>query len=361
MGGITQNLTYPTQAFKIDLSISWNASNPVIQRLPDGPSCAFSPSTLSSDGQSWFVVSNDTAYTYSIESATWNQTLSFNSTDDFTGSSAVTDPGTGLVFITVPDGSAMWMVDFQSSSFDNIAIDMGIPAVSSAIWSTSQQEMLAFDGSPSASILEYSPARNWSSSNMTGDIPAFRSEACFVPAANGSKAVYFGGIDQGQQVLGDIYVLDVVTMDWKRGPDVIMANRRAGAACAVSNNYFIAWGGSIKNSTGDTVILYDLKSGVWTSNFDAASAQNSTQHPSVTATTTATMASPLSTLPTESPSGVAPDSSSPSPSSASTSEILTALFKVTVVLLSISGTIFYRTRVKKAKDAKESKESPEQP
>ncbi|KAF9992340.1 hypothetical protein BGZ65_012349, partial [Modicella reniformis] len=95
-------------------------------------------------------------------------------------------------------------------------------------------------------MLSYNDKDGWH--NMTrdvkGEVPEPRSSACLVPAFGGSKMVLFGGYTRHEvSVLSDIHILDLDTMVWTRGPNVKSKERRARAACAVSNDQLIAWGG----------------------------------------------------------------------------------------------------------------------
>jgi hypothetical protein len=44
---------------------------------------------------------------------------------------------------------------------------------------------------------------------------------------------------------GAIYILDVPSLTWKRGPDVNPTHNRSGMACTVAGDGFIAWGGML--------------------------------------------------------------------------------------------------------------------
>lgn len=52
--------------------------------------------------------------------------------------------------------------------------------------------------------------------------------------------ILFGG-NRGFVMSGTIYILDVISMTWTQGRDT---QPREGAACSVSGDYFIAWGGT---------------------------------------------------------------------------------------------------------------------
>jgi len=55
--------------------------------------------------------------------------------------------------------------------------------------------------------------------------------------------VLFGGVSAKNVPSGGIYVLDLATMGWTQGTPSVSPRR--GMACAVSGDYFVAWGGII--------------------------------------------------------------------------------------------------------------------
>lgn len=59
-------------------------------------------------------------------------------------------------------------------------------------------------------------------------------------AYSGNKMLVFGGGVNGSEV-GTLYILDVPTMTWTRGPS---SQPRKGMACAVAGNNFVVWGGT---------------------------------------------------------------------------------------------------------------------
>jgi hypothetical protein len=99
---------------------------------------------------------------------------------------------------------------------------------------------------------------------------------CMVSSSSGSKVVLFGGYSKNPDtVLGDIFILDVSTLTWKKGPSTSPNDVRRYPACALSNDHFIAWGGD----TGDTsttvapsdnmLLVYNIATDTWTSDYTA--------------------------------------------------------------------------------------------
>ncbi|KAF9271224.1 hypothetical protein BGZ68_004006 [Mortierella alpina] len=125
------------------------------------------------------------------------------------------------------------------------------------------------------SLYTYSTHRGWAAFDATGDLPSARSESCLVPAYSGSKMVLFGGRGSWDETmptgraLSDIYILDVATRIWTRGPNVGTGGARIGHVCAVSGDYFISWGGMVDtNSPISDTVVYNLKTSTWTSRYE---------------------------------------------------------------------------------------------
>lgn len=105
----------------------------------------------------------------------------------------------------------------------------------------------------------------------TGDVPSPRYGACFTPVAGGRSMVVFGGDTAENVTLRDIYVLDVATWKWTRGPDAPLEDARAGAACAISNDMFVAFAGYVRNpyfnNNPRLLIVYSLTTNSWVDKF----------------------------------------------------------------------------------------------
>ncbi|KAK3827790.1 MAG: hypothetical protein J3Q66DRAFT_321093 [Benniella sp.] len=296
-----------TQAFAIDLSVSWNTSNPVFNKLPDSPPLFYGPSAMSADGKQWVVFDNTTAYTYNLDTAKWS-TL-FHTKDIIGGDHiAVTDPETGFIYSPATFPSLM-RLNITSKSYDRLMMPKELKEADfySAAWSTSQKKMYLIGGKTNRgfedqllylNMLSYNDKDGWR--NLTretkGDIPQPRFSACLEPAFGGTKMVLFGGYTRDKVLtLPEIHILDVATMVWKRGPDIDQKERRAQAACAVSNDHFIAWGGIAKDTdplesylfVQNSTVVFNLKTNNWTSIYNATSipSTTSTLVPSVSAST----------------------------------------------------------------------------
>ncbi|KAF9340903.1 hypothetical protein BGX26_008829, partial [Mortierella sp. AD094] len=65
---------------------------------------------------------------------------------------------------------------------------------------------------------------------------------CMVEAYNGSKILLFGGTTINGPSVGSIYILDVNSMSWTKGPDADSSQNREQMACTVAGDNFVAWG-----------------------------------------------------------------------------------------------------------------------
>ncbi|KAF9344725.1 hypothetical protein BGX34_005396, partial [Mortierella sp. NVP85] len=84
------------QNFMIDLSVSWNASNPVYKKLNTGPEAGGCAMTNNGD---LFTVFQGRGYIYNVKLGLWKsfQNIHFATTPSSSG--AVSDPETGIIYI----------------------------------------------------------------------------------------------------------------------------------------------------------------------------------------------------------------------------------------------------------------------
>ncbi|KAF9978338.1 hypothetical protein BGZ65_007033, partial [Modicella reniformis] len=318
------NAPFPTtQSFAIDLSVSWNASNPKFISLPDGPAYENGASARSADGKQWMACGDHICQVTNPETGAWSQLFTVPETNGYIDRvSAATDPETGLVYI--PNGSyhSLMKVNLAARAFELVALHptlMNTKAYSVA-WSVPLRKMLLFGGTTGAigqtdrfNAYSYSSAEGWRdlTTTMKGQIPTPRMEACLAPAYGGTKLVLFGGFTMDRVAQRpDIYVLDVPTMTWTKGPDAATKDQRGKFACGVSYDYFISWGGlsgPITNNgiTGSTIV-YNINTNNWTPTYTAAFALpptgNVTTLPTPSGNATSLLPIPSGNIATSSPS-----------------------------------------------------------
>jgi hypothetical protein len=282
-GDITGETGTPVkQFFAVDLTASWDASQPAYRGLPDFPNDNIpGPGAMSSDGRRFFVHTKNGGYAYNIESAGWGPTVFY--TADGSPHAAVSDPDTALVYIPFAYKSAdgnlstviVNMSDYKLTMDDDGVQAAIIPQKSffSAAWNKPLGGLVYSTGDD---LYSYNMNRTnrWEELETHGEQkPSARYLTCLLSTSGGSKLVLFGGrtsADMPSQTLDDIYILDVLTRTWKKGPSVKSVNGRYGAACAISNDYLIVWGGETVNGTNraapqDVTMVYDLSSDTWVS------------------------------------------------------------------------------------------------
>ncbi|KAG0228573.1 hypothetical protein BGX31_006543 [Mortierella sp. GBA43] len=341
---------------------------------------------------------------------------------------SVTDPETGMMYLSSttyePDSNrtstnSLWKIDAGSNAVVNSSPveilqdetntnggggDRNLTTIAdkgamdewasfSAVWSPLRKQILVFGGQSTSTqqLLTYTPATgSWARLNLTGNIPTPRYGGCFVSAYGGSRVIYFGGLggariekdsDTGsfatpsataaKSANNDLYILDVGTMTWERGPSIRAPSARAYSACAVSGDHFISWGSGVgegdsmsplgvTNNGGKTsplpmqdtaVLVYNLKSKEWVTEYKAQPQLSPCRATVPTGTLanigpTGTSQAPQSTL--------SPEGSSPTSAELASrySDIIGAALKVFVVVLSVGGTVLYGFRLKRKRDRK---------
>ncbi|KAF8948546.1 Leucine-zipper-like transcriptional regulator 1 [Haplosporangium gracile] len=161
----------------------------------------------------------------------------------------------------------------------------GIPASQwySACWSKRRSSILYIGGRQgtteqytSPEIIEYKPDTNtWALLPVTGTAPKEREDACMVTDKDNNRVVVFGGQNTNGS-LADIYVLDMKTLIWTRGPSI--GTGRLGMACAIYNDGFLTWGGATETFLVDypdtTPLVFNLTTMLWTDRYNQKGSQN---------------------------------------------------------------------------------------
>jgi len=261
-----------SQTFMIDLSVSWNASDPVFKKLADGPGALFPMITMLSGGEDILSLNTAIGHIYNVKLDSWS--LFFNNSLPMGMSGyGATDPESGIVYFTVSD--TLYALDPRTRAFKTT----GVPKLSNSpypllecVWSTSLRSMIF---TVEANIMYvYTPSNmnesshGWSVMNTTG-APSTEIQAgflrCLLPAYNGSKLVYFTGQYENEHY-NAVYILDVATRKWTKGSPTPY---RDGPACAVSGDYLIVWGGSFNDTFRDSTIVYNIETNKWVSRYTA--------------------------------------------------------------------------------------------
>ncbi|KAK3805910.1 MAG: hypothetical protein J3Q66DRAFT_407462 [Benniella sp.] len=277
------------QTFMIDLSISWNASSPAYKILQTGLNSNWFASAMSTDGQKWFVLLDGTGYVLDFRSNMWSQVLTNPGAKGIFGLGAATHPETGKIYI--PFGylsengmRSMMIVDLTDNSYstDNINTSLSVQNMYTFTWNA---QLKSFLFANEAGIYTYTPSSGWMTFNGPQEWSASFGH-CIVSSTSGSKVVLFGGSNRRlNATFGDIFILDVPTLTWKKGPSTSSQDVRRSCACAISNDYFIAWGGQVSVDQPSSIglkplvvrpeqmtLVYDLRTDKWVSGYIAPTA-----------------------------------------------------------------------------------------
>ncbi|KAG9071522.1 hypothetical protein KI688_005734 [Linnemannia hyalina] len=102
-------------------------------------------------------------------------------------------------------------------------------------------------------------------------------------AHNGTKMILFGGTYNSSVYIDTLFILDVTTLTWSQGGK---HKPRSGAACSVSGDYLLVWGGTSVDNAGipATPDVYNINTAQWTNTFIAKI--KPTPKPTTTTTTT---------------------------------------------------------------------------
>ncbi|KAF9201936.1 hypothetical protein BGZ49_007867 [Haplosporangium sp. Z 27] len=347
---------FTLQTFILDLSQSWNASEPIYKPLPNGPTESLA-TAISPNGQSLVTLAHETICQLDIKSSKWINNITTVNYFPYMGIAAITDPKGGLIY--VPNGyfatnsaglSSMLAINATTNAITTIAVDPKLNGTQyyTAAWSVAYNSMFVLTGGTTNYLLSYTPSIGWKELNATGYAPSPRYGACMIPVSGGSSMILFGGLaPQATTALNDIYILDIPTMTWKRGPDADQINARGLTSCSYSNGKFIAVGGvSVSNAVPgaprDVVLIYDTAKGDWTTTYNAVS--NNTTNTTNTTSSTST-GSTSTSLTSTNPTSTNPISTN---QTSHTAPIIGGVAGGSVVIISIVVVIFYRRRSRKA-------------
>ncbi|OAQ22198.1 hypothetical protein K457DRAFT_37218 [Linnemannia elongata AG-77] len=286
------SITY-NQFFSLDLTRSWNTSNPpwseVITaaggRMPARLKASFHSMSLSKDKKTltFWDLYNTPPYgsNFHLDTNKWEDlsALPAQIPDRLKVLKAATDATTDRVYIPGgAPGNEMLAYDPFSKAFSVIAVPPGGTPLSwstyTFAWNEVRRSFLYFGGyeMPGPSYFyEYAPAAAipWTALTSSGSVPPQLSNSCMVSAYDGAKMIVFGGTVIGK-IYGSLYILDVPTMTWSLGPS---SQPRMAMSCSVSGDNFIVWGGVSWNESAKTVLLpatpviYNMYSAQWKTNF----------------------------------------------------------------------------------------------
>jgi len=281
-----------TQSFMIDLSVSWNTSDPVIKKLADSPGGLLPKVTMLPNKEEIFLLTLGLGHTYNVKSNSWSPFVFNNKLPIVPGSEGLAaDQESGILyFVGVGANSAavgatadalLIAMDPRTSAFNTIEIPiMGMTVGTGYVWSASQRSLMSRSVLEPNIVFVYTPSRasessrGWSMMNTTGDsmLRDTNLYPCFMPAYNGSKMVHFMGLsarmgDNGNWIQDSVVqILDIATRKWTTGPPTAY---REAALCAVSGDQFIIWGGANNGTFYDSALVYNMKTNKWVTSYIA--------------------------------------------------------------------------------------------
>ncbi|KAK3815465.1 MAG: hypothetical protein J3Q66DRAFT_433327 [Benniella sp.] len=276
--------TAVTQAFMIDLSVSWNASEPVLKNLVNGPGAYMTACTPTSNGEDILLLHMGHGYIYNIKSGSWSPV--FNNELPIHIIHGVTDPESGIMYLIgvdileadPPNGIEQdfkyhfHALDLRTMTFHRIETPAHNNSIGKPAWSASLKSIL-FATDIITLLYVFTPSRmnesshGWSLMYTTGGerLQVDGLEDCFVPAYGGSKMVYFkylfDGPDQNDQTT--ILILDVATRTWTKGTPAGDLQRHV---CAVSGDHLVVWNSDRHTNTSSTLV-YNMASNEWVSSY----------------------------------------------------------------------------------------------
>ncbi|KAI9236190.1 MAG: hypothetical protein BYD32DRAFT_419443 [Podila humilis] len=336
------------QTYSLDLSTSWNITAPKYTKMTDGIYDYNFPNALMQDGVNWFAVSNQTYYTYNINTGVTTANNPIANLNNITGIRAAMNPTTGDIILPNGYNSSANIASTMRFSPGNQQVSSIEPFSGTAslaeygiVWSDSAKAMFIFGGytratfstygTVSSNFIKYDPATStWSYITSAGG-PSARRAPCMISANGGTKIIVFGGTGQSDSLpaLGDIYFYDVPTSKWSRGVDSSSKAFRAAHACAVTGDYFIAHGGyaiaQTSSPLSEMTSVYNMKTSTWEDQYIAPSSGGG---------------------------GGGGDTTTPSGSGSSKGGIIGGVAAAVVVILAGVAFLIYRKKKKGSSDAK---------
>ncbi|KAK3829091.1 MAG: hypothetical protein J3Q66DRAFT_410599 [Benniella sp.] len=267
------------QSFMLDLSVSWNTSDPVFKNLTNAPNVEEGACTMTNNGEGLFVMEGQVGYIYNVKSESW-ATLNDNGFSYTTA--AATDPETGFIYL--PGGGEdfkgrpmLLSLDLKTKTI-NKTLDANGDAGSCG-WNAYLRSMVFSDDTNTLKL--FTPSKVSKSSTGWGELrtgPLQNIDLnwnCGVSMQGGTKMVFHGYHTDNPGMTYVVYVLDVVKRTWKKGPS---APRVIYSACAATGDQFIMWGGKIgtQEKASNTTFIYNIKTEKWTTSYIAPPSRSTT-------------------------------------------------------------------------------------
>ncbi|KAK3829081.1 MAG: hypothetical protein J3Q66DRAFT_364127 [Benniella sp.] len=275
--------------FMIDLSVSWNTSDPVFKKLEGGPRTMGHPCATTNN--ELFTLVEGTGYVYNVSSGSW-RVFHYNDFDvdtrvRFEGvdgrTTAIANPDTETLYFPNLLAEKVLSVNLRTGAYNisDIVVysDDGIHVV---LWNAYLKSVV-FVHALYTPVL-YTPSKVTKTSNGMSELnfgigPKMGPEvvllwACGTSAHGGTKMVFLEG-------WGPVYVVDVAKGTWKNGPP---GPRLYKSSCAVTGDQFIIWGGltTKEGNSSNKTFVFNIKTMKWTSGYVAPPRRSTTTAPTHT-------------------------------------------------------------------------------
>lgn len=277
------------QTFVIDLNNTWSIGSPNVRPLPTMYPSGGTGSTLFNNKKSWFLKATNAVHIFDIETESWVSEKVDNNINPHPSLSAIAVPmDNDYVYVingykdstNATSTAVMMRYNIQSQLVEPLHASMPVATDHVSIWNTLKGSAFIYGGADytDQSLIEFFPgdpkAVTSVQRSIFGDIPAGRFGHCMVEAYNGTQIYVFGG-NTRQGTTSDIYRIDAHSMRWTRLKAGPTYTARAFAACAVTNDMFVAWGGAtwdpvtkLYTVVTTPLVVFNMRTGEWPSTFD---------------------------------------------------------------------------------------------
>ncbi|KAG0015160.1 hypothetical protein BGZ82_001518 [Podila clonocystis] len=240
------------------------------------------PIALNKDESRLYFFDYDQYQPYNIQTSTWEPAVQIPIREY--AMSMFTDTDSGLIYgLKNTPSSPRDLFVFDPSSAAPPYVVSTMPNVTETfvgrgVYSSVRKSLFFYtSGDSTSNLREYNPAsKSWTVVAESGDVPAARIGSCFTSAGNTLIVAGGGRRSNGTALpaseLGTdaLYLFDLTSSTWKRAANSPIG--RFGAACVVSGDYLVLFGGArdftetaeeITDGTLNTFSYYNLKTNLW--------------------------------------------------------------------------------------------------
>ncbi|KAG0306245.1 hypothetical protein BGZ97_000813 [Linnemannia gamsii] len=258
------------QFMYLDLLVPFTSTAPAWTQLADGPQQSNFPAAFSSDEKILYVFhipGTNSPWQYTIADGTWQEvTATKFENADWEGIGAVTDPKTGLIYLAggYDDINAKATALKIINIFDPVSQTIDTQSLPPAervfpirwyygnVWSRNRSSVIYWGGVNRDSRVPVAPVENgvtefvpdlmgWYTMPIQGVAPQVRAYHCMAANEDGTKIVIYGGRLRNNTIVGELWVLNLITYTWTQA--TTSGPPRSHAACTIAGDQFLLWGG----------------------------------------------------------------------------------------------------------------------